>query len=162
MPYLYGSSLKIGDTVVTGGMSFAGGPLNSYVINSTVKMIETIRQDVNVGIVTGVSGMMTKQSYALWSKNPSIEFVHKDVTSKAKEIDIPVELSDLNKGFGLVLGYTVLYSENSAVKGVIYIEDENKRRKLITTSDKLIMKSMESEEWVGKEIQFLNTILVTE
>ena len=153
---------KFNNITVTGGMSFAGGPLNSYVINSTVKMIETIRQDVNVGIVTGVSGMMTKQSYALWSKNPSIEFVHKDVTSKAKEIDIPVELSDLNKGFGLVLGYTVLYSENSAVKGVIYIEDENKRRKLITTSDKLIMKSMENEEWVGKEIQFLNTILVTE
>ena len=153
---------KFNNITVTGGMSFAGGPLNSYVINSTVKMIETIRQDVNVGIVTGVSGMMTKQSYALWSNNPSIEFVHKDVTSKAKEIDIPVELSDLNKGFGLVLGYTVLYSENSAVKGVIYIEDENKRRKLITTSDKLIMKSMESEEWVGKEIQFLNTILVTE
>ena len=47
-------------------------------------------------------------------------------------------LSDLNKGSGLVLGYTVLYSENSAVKGVLYIEDENKRRKLITTSDKLI------------------------
>ena len=153
---------KFNNITVTGGMSFAGGPLNSYVINSTVKMIETIRQDVNVGIVTGVSGMMTKQSYALWSNNPSIKFVHKDVTSKAKEIDIPVELSDLNKGFGLVLGYTVLYSENSAVKGVIYIEDENKRRKLITTSDKLIMKSMESEEWVGKEIQFLNTILVTE
>ena len=117
---------------------------------------------MNVGIVTGVSGMMTKQSYALWSKNPLIEFLHQDVTSQAKEIDVPVEISDLTNGYGLVLGYTVLHSKNSAVKGVLYIEDENKKRKLITTSDKLIMKSMESEEWVGKKIQFLNTILVTE
>ncbi len=75
---------------------------------------------------------------------------------------MPVEISDLTNGYGLVLGYTVLHSKNSAVKGVLYIEDENKKRKLITTSDKLIMKSMENEEWVGKKIQFLNTILVTE
>ena len=153
---------ELNNITVTGGMSFAGGPLNSYVLNSTVQMIEMIRKYMNVGIVTGVSGMMTKQSYALWSKNPLIEFLHKDVTSQAKEIDVPVELSDLNNGYGLVLGYTVLYSKNSVVKGVLYIEDENKKRKLITTSDKLIMKSMESEEWVGKKIQFLNTILVTE
>ena len=153
---------ELNNITVTGGMSFAGGPLNSYVLNSTVQMIEMIREYKNVGIITGVSGMMTKQSYALWSKDPLIEFLHKDVTSQAKEIDVPVELSGLSNGYGLVLGCTVLYSKNSAVKGVLYIEDENKKRKLITTSDKLIMKSMEGEEWVGKKIQFLNTILVAE
>ena len=89
---------ELNNITVTGGMSFAGGPLNSYVLNSTVQMIEMIRKYMNVGIVTGVSGMMTKQSYALWSKDPLIEFLHKDVTSQAKEIDVPVELSDLNNG----------------------------------------------------------------
>ena len=59
---------ELNNITVTGGMSFAGGPLNSYVLNSTVQMIEMIRKYMNVGIVTGVSGMMTKQSYALWSK----------------------------------------------------------------------------------------------
>ena len=57
------------------------------------------------------------------------------------------------------MGY---YCKKHIFSAYIWIKDENKKRKLITTSDKLIMKSMESEEWVGKKIQFLNTILVTE
>ena len=43
---------------ITGGMPFAGGPLNSYVLHSTIKMISKIReQNNNIGIVTGVSGI---------------------------------------------------------------------------------------------------------
>jgi len=70
---------------VTGGMSFAGGPLNNYMIHSTVKMLSKIRSDhSNIGLVTGVSGMMTKQALALWSKKPLIDFITKDVTEEAK------------------------------------------------------------------------------
>ena len=68
----------IKDKTVTGAMPFAGGPLNSYVLHSTAKLIEKLRENNGVGIVTGVSGMMTKQSYALWSKNPCIDFRYED------------------------------------------------------------------------------------
>ncbi len=51
---------------VTGGMSFAGGPLNNYMIHSTIKMLGDIRRTPSkIGLVTGVSGMMTKQAFAL-------------------------------------------------------------------------------------------------
>ena len=103
------------------------------------------------------------------ARNRQREFFHENSTKILKLTlksnytkVLEVWQGHLNNGYGLVLGYTVLHSKNSAVKGVLYIEDENKKRKLITTSDKLIMKSMESEEWVGKKIQFLNTILVAE
>ena len=60
---------------ITGGMPFAGGPLNSFVLHSTIKLISKIREmNKGIGLVTGVSGMMTKQSYSLWSKNPNIDF----------------------------------------------------------------------------------------
>ena len=159
---MFAKSLKLENlenTSITGGMSFAGGPLNSYVLNATAQIIKMIRKNKNTGIVTGVSGMMTKQSYALWSKNPLDEFTYKDVTEDAKKIDYPIEISNSNAGIGKIIGYTVLYLKQIPNKGVIYIEDNHKKRKIITTSDKLIMESMENEEWVGKKVQYIGNSL---
>jgi len=148
------------NTTISGGMSFAGGPLNSYVLNSTAQMIELIRKNKKTGIITGVSGMMTKQSFALWSKKPCDQFYFKDVTKDAKKIDIPFKLLNSNKGKGVVIGYTVLYLKQSPYKGVIYIEDKDKKRKIITTKDKVVIKSMREKEWVGKEVQYKEDFLV--
>ncbi|MFK7976688.1 MAG: hypothetical protein AB8C02_11155, partial [Halioglobus sp.] len=53
---------------VTGGMTFAGGPLNNFVFQATVKMAQCLRSDSQaVGLVTTVSGMLTKQACAIWS-----------------------------------------------------------------------------------------------
>ena len=54
---MFAKSLKlkdIKDKTVTGAMPFAGGPLNSYVLHSTAKLIEKLRENSGVGIVTGV------------------------------------------------------------------------------------------------------------
>ncbi len=147
------------DMTITGGMSFAGGPLNSYVIHSTIKTISRIREESNnIGIVTGVSGMMTKQSFALWAKNPIIEFLHKDFTNEASCYEVPVEISSINEGYGKIIGYTTIYNKNP--KAIIYIDCEDGGRKLITSSDKSIIKSMESEEWVKRKIYFKENRLV--
>ena len=109
---MFSKALKIKDKkdlTVTGGMSFAGGPLNSYMIHSTVKMLKEIRENNHkIGLVTGVSGMMTKQAFALWAKEPLIDFSHKDVTKDAEELEKPIKISELKKGKGKIIGYTVL------------------------------------------------------
>ena len=144
---------------ITGGMPFAGGPLNSYVLHSTIKMISKIReQNNNIGIVTGVSGMMTKQSFSLWAKNPIIEFLHKDFSKEARINEIPLDLSEANKGSGKIIGYTTIHNKNP--KAIIYIDCEDGKRKLITSSDESIIKSMETEEWVKRKIYFKQNQLV--
>ena len=52
--------------------------------------------------------MMTKQSYALWSKNKEIDFIHKDVTKDAETIEKALELSEFEDGEGKIVGYTVI------------------------------------------------------
>ena len=143
----------IKDKTVTGAMPFAGGPLNSYVLHSTAKLIEKLRENNGVGIVTGVSGMMTKQSYALWSKNPCIDFRYEDCTKKASEIELPVKLSDKKNGSGKIIGYTILIKDNTN-KAIIFVDTDNKKRKLITSTNKNIIKEMQNTEWVGKRINF--------
>tara|TARA_B100001113_G_scaffold46364_1_gene32981 strand:+ start:1679 stop:3124 length:1446 start_codon:yes stop_codon:yes gene_type:complete len=144
---------------ITGGMPFAGGPLNSYVLHSTIKMISKIReQNNNIGIITGVSGMMTKQSFALWAKNPIIEFLHKDFSKEASINEIPIDISMAKEGSGKIIGYTTVHNKNP--KAIIYIDCEDGKRKLITSSDESIIKSMETEEWVKRKIYFKQNQLV--
>ena len=153
---MFAKSLKLNDIkdkTVTGAMPFAGGPLNSYVLHSTAKLIEKLRENNGVGIVTGVSGMMTKQSYALWSKNPCIDFRYEDCTKKASEIELPVKLSDKKNGSGKIIGYTILIKDNTN-KAIIFVDTDDKKRKLITSTNKNIIKEMQNTEWVGKRINF--------
>ena len=153
---MFAKSLKLNDIkdkTVTGAMPFAGGPLNSYVLHSTAKLIEKLRENNGVGIVTGVSGMMTKQSYALWSKNPCIDFRYEDCTKKASEIELPVKLSDKKNGSGKIIGYTILIKDNTN-KAIIFVDTDDKKRKLITSTNKNIINEMQNTEWVGKRINF--------
>ena len=61
-------------TTVTGGMPFAGGPLNNFVLQALVKMIQILRQDPgSLGMVNAVSGLLTKQGVSLWSSEPRSE-----------------------------------------------------------------------------------------
>ena len=160
---LFADSLKLDKKesyTVTGGMSFAGGPLNHYVLTSTVKVIERIRDDNScIGLITGVSGMMTKQSYALWSKNPLIPFNYKDVTKASVGLDIPKKLSTKLNGEAKVIGYTIINS-GSEEKIIIYAEDTNGNRKVLVSKDKKYIKDMEVNEWVGKKVSFKGKYLV--
>jgi acetyl-CoA C-acetyltransferase len=148
------------DLTVTGGMAYAGGPLNHYVITSTVKMIEEIRSDISkVGILTGVSGMITKQSFALWSKKSLDKFYFKDVSHDAYSLDNPLKISSQLNGKAIVIGYTVI-NDKKGPKAVLYVEDLNNDRKILISRDNKYINDMEKNEWVGKEIDFNGRYLV--
>ena len=140
---------------ITGSMPYAGGPLNSFVLHSTVKMIEKIRaSEVKHGLVTGVSGMMTKQSFCVWGKGYQEKFVFDDVTEKAKLDESPIKLSNITEGEGEIIGYTVIEESENAQKAVLYLDDEKKHRKVVSSFDKSFINLLMEEEWVGKKIKF--------
>ena len=70
---------------VTGGMTFAGGPLNSYVLHSLAAMAEVLRADPGSrGLVTSVSGFITKYGASVWSTDPpATAWRADDVTAEA-------------------------------------------------------------------------------
>ena len=60
-----------GTPTLTGGMAFAGGPFNHYVLQSLVTMGHRLRDSPNeLGLVTTVSGMLSKPGLAVWSASP--------------------------------------------------------------------------------------------
>ena len=155
---MFSKSLELGSEIpktITGSMPYAGGPLNSFVIHSTVKMIQKIRAlEVRHGLVTGVSGMMTKQSFCVWGNEYQEQFVFDDVTERAKLVENPVELSNIAEGEGEIIGYTIIEGSENAPKAVLYLDDEMKHRKVVSSFDKNFINLLMEEEWVGKKVKF--------
>ena len=161
---LFAEALNVSDETdktITGGMPFAGGPLNNYMLHATAQMLEKIRSaPTEIGLVTGVSGMMTKQALAIWGKEPLMDFCSKDVSEEAARMEKPVAMSQSKDGEARVLGCTALFEKNEGVKAVFYAEDSNQHRKVITSMDKDIIQNIGEEEWVGKTIHFKNDQLL--
>ena len=155
---MFSKSLELGSEspkTITGSMPYAGGPLNSFVIHSTVKMIQKIRAlEARHGLVTGVSGMMTKQSFCVWGKEYQEQFIFDDVTERAKLDEKPVELSNIAEGEGEIIGYTIIEGSEHASKAVLYLDDEKKHRKVVSSLDKNFINLLMEEEWVGKKVKF--------
>lgn len=147
---------------ITGGMSFAGGPLNHYVLHSTIQLIDKLRKNKDkIGLITGVSGLMTKQSYALWSDKYFDNFSMADVTLQAKKIDKPIPLSNKKSGTATIVGYTILLDKKNSKKAVIYAELKDKKRLILNSRNPKVIESMENSEWIGKNIIFKNGSLVS-
>ena len=77
---------------VTGGMAFAGGPFNSYVLHSLCKTVELLREKPEaVGLVTSISGMITKQGIGMFSATPpETPAVFEDATEAVKAMAPPL------------------------------------------------------------------------
>ena len=157
---LFAGALNIPENknkTITGGMPFAGGPLNNYMLHSTVQMLMKIRDKTDeIGLVTCVSGMMTKQALAIWGKDPMMDFESIDVTTEAEKLEIPVPMSELKQGNAKVIGCTTLYEKINPKKAVFYAEDSQGHRLVLTSNDNELITKVEEEECVGQKINFLN------
>ena len=161
---MFSDSLEIDQSsplTITGGMSFAGGPLNHYVLSSTTQLLDKLRKKSNkIGLITGVSGLMTKQSYALWSSECIDNFSIVDVSYQARKVDKALTLSNKNSGTAKIVGYTILLDKLKNKKAVIYAELEDKKRLILNSKNPEVIKNMENAEWIGKSITFKNGSLV--
>lgn len=162
---MFKDSLEIDDDkplTVTGSMPFAGGPLNSYVLHSSVAMIERIRTNkISYGLVTGVSGMMTKQSFCVWGKEYKEGFMHSDVTKKVQSEELPLNLSSKLDGEGKIVGYTFFKSKDRNLIAVLYLEDDDNHRKVVTSNKLDFIDLLKDQEWVGKRISFRKNQVVS-
>ena len=94
---------------ITGGMTFAGGPFNSFVFQATAAMVSRLRADPGaVGLVTAVSGLLTKPGLAVWSTAaPAAPVLLADLVDEAT-VETPVAPLDENPvGSGTIATYTV-------------------------------------------------------
>ena len=140
-----------GDLSVTGGMSFGGGPLNNFVFQATVRMAQLLRQSpAEVGLVTTVSGMLTKQACALWSCRPNPRgWMFTDVTERVRQESEVCELVADYAGEAAVAGFTVLYQGTDPWRAVAVFDLPDNRRTVAYSEDPRLLRMMQEQECCG-------------
>ncbi len=139
---------------LTGGMPFAGGPLNNFVLQAAVRMAAVLRAERrSSGMLTAVSGMLTKQGVSLWSTQPpTVPYRFADVSAEVAAAMPTVEVIPNYDGPAVVASYTVLYDGNTASRGVAVCDLPDGRRTLAATQDAMLAKAMTESEFCGRPV----------
>jgi len=139
---------------VTGGMTFGGGPLNNYVIQSTAAMARTLRHHPGErGMVTAVSGLLTKQGVTVWSTDPPGQgYRSLDVSEATGASAGAVPIVAAASGRAVVATYTVLTEREGPATGVVLADLAGGGRTLATTQDRDTVADMTEREWCGVEV----------
>ena len=138
---------------VTGGMPFAGGPLNNYVLQATVRMVEILREQGGHGMVSSVSGMLTKQAWGLWSTRRQSEFRSLDVSDQVRAQNPDLEVLPEFQGEGQIAGYTVLFEQGEARRLVAVVDLPGRKRCVCFSEDPGLIGAAQSEELVGRPVR---------
>ena len=138
----------------TGGLTFAGGPLNNYVTHSIAAMIGTLRDDPGtIGLVTANGGFLTKHALGLYSTEPPAQpFRAVDVQ---EEVDrVPTTEADTDHvGPTTVEGYTVMHSADGPQVGLCALATPSGGRTWGRVTDEVAMTAMMAEEAVGRSAE---------
>lgn len=137
---------------VTGGLSFAGGPWNNYVMHSIATMTERLRADEGeMGLVTANGGFVTKHAFGVYSATPPPRGFRR--ASPQEEIDgSPTrEVAEDWDGPVTVEACTVMHSRDGEPEtGLLAVLLADGRRAWGRTTEPDALKRMVTEESVGR------------
>jgi acetyl-CoA C-acetyltransferase len=139
----------------TGGMAFAGGPLNNFVLQSLVRMAEVLRSDRgSLGLLTAVSGILTKQGFTTWSTEPPAQgFRFEDATDPVAAATETVEIDESFDGVARVAGYTVQYAGTEPARAIALCDGSDGSRALCTGADPALLRLATEDELCGRRVR---------
>lgn len=139
----------------TGGMAFGGGPLNNFVLQAMATMVRRLRQNPgSLGMVTAVSGMLTKQGVSLWSTEPrGAGYGLDDVTEATTRDTRRVDIVDDASGEATVRTYTVLYDGDAPSRAVLLCDLDDGTRALVTSPDTALAEELTRVEGCGRRVR---------
>ena len=139
----------------TGGMPFAGGPFNNFVIHATAQLVKRLRsRRESRGLISTVSGVLTKQGFSVWGSAPNPSgYQSVDTTSETREATEERSVAPDYSGRGRIAGYTVMYDRKGPQAGVAVIDTEDSCRTVARNDEPKWMAEMVADEWVGRCVE---------
>jgi len=119
---------------VTGGLTFFGAPLNTYMTHAACAMVRKLRSGAKLGLLYGQGGFVTKHHALVLSRQAPAGALAQD-TSVQAEADrnrgaVPEFVTEA-KGKGSVESFTVIYGRNGDVEhGVVMLRTAENARAL--------------------------------
>lgn len=141
---------------LTGGLPFAGGPWNNYVMHAIATMVQRLREQPGAnGLVWANGGYTTKHAFGVYSTTPPAgPFRHEypqhlvDAMPR-RELAEPAEAA----GPATIEAYTVMYSrEGLPERAIAACLLADGRRAWGDSLDTEVTTAMCDGEWVGREV----------
>ena len=137
---------------VTGGLCFAGGPWNNYVMHAIATMVSLLRKDPDaVGLNSANGGFITKHAFGVYSARPPADgFRFEDVQA---EVDaVPARpFADGYEGPAQIESYTVMHErDGSPANAIVACLTDDGARSWATSTDVDLLVAMTEEEFCNR------------
>jgi len=144
----------------TGGLSFAGGPWNNYVMHAIATMVADLRASPGeLGLVWANGGYVTKHSFGIYSTEPPTNGFRHDRPQAVIDALPRRELADASDAAGpaTIEAYTVMHSRDgepeTAITACLLADG---RRAWGTSTESGLATAMCDGEWVGRAVTLDN------
>jgi len=144
---------------VTGGLTFAGGPLNNYVMHSIARMAEVLREDHNAkGLITANGGYLAKHAFGVYSATPPERpYQHQDVQEEVDRTPLR-EVIETHQGTATVESYTVMYGAEAPRIGYLSALLDDGRRTWASVEDPEVLMAMTAQEFCGRSVSLRDRV----
>ena len=137
VPKMARRTLGLGSDVqptVTGGLTFFGAPLNTYMTHAACAMVRKLRNGAKLGLLYGQGGFVTKHHALVLSRQLAQEAIAQDASVQAgadrNKRAVPDFVTEAS-GKGAVESFTVLYGRGGEVEhGVVMLRTAEAARTL--------------------------------
>ncbi|MEM7340324.1 MAG: acetyl-CoA acetyltransferase [Actinomycetota bacterium] len=135
----------------TGGLTFAGGPLNNYVTHSIAAMTNVLRADPGaVGLVSANGGFLTKHAIGLYSTEPpSNPYRAEDVQAEVDQVPTTA-VDEGYHGAVTVEAYTVMHDADGPTEGLCAVRTPDGARTWGRVDDASVAADMTTIEAIGR------------
>ncbi len=149
------------ELTLTGGLTFAGGPLNNYVTHSIAAMAGKLRENPgSVGLCSANGGYLTKHAFGVYSTEPSEGgFRHQNCQDEIDRFPA-VELDADYTGDAAIEAYTVMHGRTPSGEfgpevALASVRTPNGRQ-WARCADPAVMDEMTQTEFIGTDVSVSN------
>ena len=149
-----------GTPTVTGGMTFAGGPFNNFVLQATAAMARRLRAEPGQGLVTTVSGYLTKPGLAVWSTHtdgrpPLLGDLAAEASAATDSVAVQLD----HMGPATIAAVTVTFAGSSPSEVLAILDTDVGDRVVARTSDRAVVDAALTRELIGCRADVVGRVL---
>ena len=136
---------------VTGGLTFAGGPLNNYVMHSIARMAELLRESRDCrGLITANGGFLSTHAFGVYASEPPPDgFRYANPQDEIDAAAPPREVVTRHEGSAVVEGYCVVHGTDGPEVANLALRLAGGERAWANCADAGAITAMQTEEFCG-------------
>ncbi len=139
---------------VTGGLAYAGGPFNSYVLHSIATTIARLREEPDrPALVSGVGGFFAKHAFGVYSSEPSeTGFQYADLDAEARTRPTRESTKEAD-GEVQIETYALRHRGGEPARAIFACLLEDGRRTWAYSEDPEVLREMRENEVCGRSVR---------